>query len=198
MTPEQLEAHRVRFEQVGNKPMRLSQYKEKWIERQRYGAYENLFHLPIEIRDIERWTGYVNEQDGCWIWMGGIGSDGYALTYLRAKGLRVSRLFYALEHRAKLSRSDFVCHKCDTPSCVRPLHLWLGNAQTNHADMMSKGRHRAVFGEQGGHSKISNVQRLEIRKLHATGKFLQRELALMFGLARSGISNILNCKHDYT
>jgi len=34
----------------------------------------------------------------------------------------------------------FVLHRCDTPRCVRPEHLFLGTKADNTADMMAKGR----------------------------------------------------------
>jgi hypothetical protein len=34
----------------------------------------------------------------------------------------------------------FVCHHCDTPRCVRPSHLFLGDIRANNRDRIAKGR----------------------------------------------------------
>lgn len=40
-----------------------------------------------------------------------------------------------------------VCHKCDNPACTTVDHFFLGTVGDNNADKMSKGRHRAVSGD---------------------------------------------------
>lgn len=81
---------------------------------------------------------------GCWIW--GMQSDrcGYGkMSYGRSK-----RLAHRVSYAAFISdpKGMLVCHKCDTPSCVNPDHLFLGTHQDNTDDMVRKGRGRRTHG----------------------------------------------------
>lgn len=82
--------------------------------------------------------------DGCWLWMGALNSMGYGWTPLLEEGTRARRV---LAHRYAyfLGYGDFpkelcVLHRCDTPRCCRPDHLFLGTKKENSQDMAAKGR----------------------------------------------------------
>jgi len=53
-----------------------------------------------------------------------------------------------------------VLHKCDTPSCVNPDHLFLGDARDNIVDAMKKGR--------ANMARVSKEQRIEWAKKRVT------------------------------
>jgi HNH endonuclease len=55
-----------------------------------------------------------------------------------------------LIHHGTLPELD-ILHECDTPPCVRPDHLYLGDDYTNQADMMRKGRGRGQFPKGSAH-----------------------------------------------
>lgn len=75
---------------------------------------------------------------GCWLWTGPIRGRGYAA---------LGRNRYLTRELLGISSRDLVaCHRCDTPSCVNPDHLFVGTRLDNAADMVKKGRW--VYGEK--------------------------------------------------
>ncbi len=56
-----------------------------------------------------------------------------------------------------------VCHHCDNRPCVRPEHLYLGDATTNSADAVARDRIRPPFGEAHHACKLTSAQVAEIR-----------------------------------
>lgn len=79
-------------------------------------------------------------ESGCWIWLGST-VKGYGQFQPSTKGRQLAHR-YALEQ--KLGRGiepgKFACHKCDTPLCVNPDHLYEGTIQSNSDDKVARGR----------------------------------------------------------
>ena len=80
-------------------------------------------------------------ETGCWLWISCCNGDGYALISANGKSMRAHRLSWEM-HRGPIPRGLFVLHKCDTPECVNPDHLFLGTNQDNMDDAKRKGRIR--------------------------------------------------------
>lgn len=78
--------------------------------------------------------------DECWEWQAGK-ADGYGVLNWNGKVERAHRVSYMLFHDLDSLRKDqFICHSCDNPACVNPVHLWLGDQESNQADKIAKGR----------------------------------------------------------
>jgi DNA-binding NarL/FixJ family response regulator len=76
-----------------------------------------------------------------------------------------------------------VLHHCDTPLCVRPVHLFLGTHEDNVADRVAKKRSR-------GPSKLTREQVEEIKRLR-TGGMMVKDVASRFGVVPSTIVHIM-------
>ena len=76
----------------------------------------------------------------CWLWTAACNQAGYGRVGSGGRGhaMQAHRASWLIHHRS-LPDLD-VLHTCDTPSCVRPDHLFLGTDYTNQRDMMRKGR----------------------------------------------------------
>ena len=80
----------------------------------------------------------------CWLWKGRPNNSGYGSTTHNGKRIGAHRLAYRIAY-GPFDESLFVLHKCDTPLCVRPDHLFLGTQSDNMADCAKKGRNKTQY-----------------------------------------------------
>ena len=93
------------------------------------------------------------------------------------------RIAYELM-RGPIPSRMLVLHKCDTPSCVNPSHLFLGTVDDNNKDRARKNRsHRPC--------KLTLEQCRQIQALYFAGDMSQSEIALQFGVQQTHISRIV-------
>lgn len=145
----------------------------------------------------ERLISYVIPEpySGCWLWTGAVYHPGTQFEYgaLRANGKTIGahRLSYQL-FRGEIPEHLHCCHKCDTPLCCNPDHLFLGTNKENHMDASRKGR--TPRGERSGSAVLKNNDVLEIRRLHKTGRWNYPKLGELFGVDFSAIYKIVKRK----
>jgi hypothetical protein len=89
---------------------------------------------------VDRFWAKVDTSGDCWEWRAYRRVEGYGQFTVR-KGYFVSAhtVSYALAN-GPIPAGMVICHRCDNPPCVRPMHLFLGTPSDNAKDMVAKGR----------------------------------------------------------
>lgn len=87
-----------------------------------------------------------------------------------------------------------VLHRCDTPLCCNPQHLFLGDDALNASDREAKGRGHHPRGTEHGMARLSPADVEEIRTSYAAGRATQPALGQRFGITQQAVSLIVTGK----
>jgi hypothetical protein len=122
---------------------------------------------------------------GCWLWSGSGDALGYGMFGVGGSGnsKRAHRVSYE-HHYGEIPPGKFVCHKCDTPSCVNPEHLFLGTPKENSEDRDAKSRQ--ALGEEHGKAVITVAEVKYIRKIPLS----ERVVADQLGVSRGTVNAV--------
>lgn len=167
---------------------------------------------PHAVKPITDPQGSVmnKKMNDCIIWSKAKTKSGYGVTTVNGKTVYAHRLA-AEQAYGPIPKGVMVCHRCDTPSCVNPEHLFLGSHKENMQDMRMKGRsaggnrHKSVTkpdsvqrGEKVGTSKLTEEQVACIRASYTPGKSGVKSpnsymsLAKSYGVSYAAIHKIVN------
>ena len=140
---------------------------------------------------IQFWHGMgfsyeVEPNSGCWLWLGG-DVNGYGKVYIEKDAKLAHRVSFEV-FEGIIPDNRCVLHRCDTPACVNPKHLFIGTRGDNNRDMYNKGRGYRPVGELAVHAKLTWGEAATIRAMK--GRHSQRELGKMFGVGKSTIGCI--------
>lgn len=134
-------------------------------------------------------------ESGCMIWTAASTQNGYGIAYSGRKTLAgnnlpegAHRLVFEAEN-GHIPEGHHVLHRCDTPSCVNPSHLFLGSQAVNMADMANKGR--SCIGSRHGRSTMSEETALKIRSEYVPRRTTYCILAERYGLTRSAVAAVV-------
>lgn len=115
---------------------------------------------------------------GCWLWTGGVASNGYGMFWLDGRVDTAPRQSYRM-FCGEIVDDLHIMHKCDVKLCVNPDHLSLGTNAENTFDKQKKGR---------AAKKLTPAEVLKMRSMATLSK---RKLAKEFDVDRRMVQFIL-------
>ena len=172
-----------------------------------HGVITRNDQLLMNEKTVRRFWAKVQKTPDCWLWTASKRHKGYgAFCWYNKDGKYVQGGAHRFAYQllvGPIPTGMFVLHKCDTPACVNPEHLFIGTSQDNVDDMMRKGRHVAggtyTYGEykrgmQHWNSKLTPEAVRDIRdSYHGRGISMQK-IADTYGVAISCVSKVVNKK----
>ena len=148
---------------------------------------------PQQPTPLERYWGYVDTSggpDACWPWTGHL-RYGYGQIRIGNRQ-QVAAHRWGYEQRVgPIPEGHGILHRCDNPPCQNDRHWFTGTQADNNADKMQKGRQRNLRGGQHPNAQLSEEQVRAIRQSHAAGGITYGELAPLFGISKSLVSQIV-------
>ena len=130
--------------------------------------------------------GVVPETE-CWIWLGPKNKAGYGKISHGSRGnalnLYAHRVSWQL-HYGPIPKGLIICHRCDQPSCVNPVHLFIGTQADNLADRDRKGRNPRI--------RLTKSDVKYIRELPDTVRL--RDIARVLGMNAGYLKLVRNGK----
>jgi hypothetical protein len=136
--------------------------------------YETYADKPIVRLDFD--SAYIPEPNsGCWLWVRNYGGGRYGRLTIDGEEVGAHRFSYERAH-GPIPEGSHVLHRCDTPICVNPDHLFLGTHAGNLQDAANKGR---VGGQ-----KLSTKDVLAIRADKRTGQAVADDYGVSETLVR--------------
>jgi hypothetical protein len=145
----------------------------------------------LKISLEERFFSKVEKTEGCWFWKSSTNQMGYGQFTIGRKPLFAHRICWELTHGKKIPEGLFACHKCDTPICVNPDHIFLGTHQQNSQDMSNKKR--STWGEKSLLSKLNLENVRQIKRMLLEGVDI-KIICEKFQVVDKTIRNIRNKK----
>lgn len=108
---------------------------------------------------------FVHEPNtGCWLWTGATDAGGYGRFGVDGVNCKAHRVSLFLYRAGSLKDARVACHKCDTPACVNPDHVYLGTQKDNVADLRRRQRSNYARGARVNTAKLTAEQVAEIRR----------------------------------
>lgn len=102
----------------------------------------------VQIQDVIESRSIPVPECGCILWLGNVNEQGYGRISSRGNWFLAHRIAFEIATGAEVPSGLGVCHKCDTPLCINPAHMFVGTQRENMLDATRKGR--MASGDRAG------------------------------------------------
>ena len=130
------------------------------------------------------WAKVIKSQE-CWLWKAARSPRGYGIFYDGNRLVYAHRVSWSLAN-GEIPQGMNVLHRCDTPECVNPKHLFLGTQSDNLLDCRKKNRLTQA-------KKLTIADARKIRSLRKEG-FHISSIASGFKISGKQVYNVLQNK----
>lgn len=107
-----------------------------------------------KLRNIIKANSLISD-DGCWLWQRSLNRAGYGHAWNGIAVMLAHRMSF-VAFRGEILTGMYICHKCDTPKCVNPDHLFMGTPSDNVIDSYNKNR-RPISGPKRGQCPLAKL-----------------------------------------
>jgi hypothetical protein len=153
-------------------------------------------NIEINEATLARFIDRVTlDEDGCWLWTGPPGHDGYGQFMVNYKNLGAHVFSYLAFVADVVEASKDVLHACDKKLCVTPQCLSQDTREENVRQAIERGQFK-LGDRRLAQAKLNYDKAEEIRKLYATGKVTYEELARQFNVLST--ATVWNVVHNDT
>lgn len=121
--------------------------------------------MILQERFDEKWT--PEPFTGCWLWTSCVNRKGYGRFSVggRTGSARIAHRVSWELYQGSIPKGMHVLHKCDTPECVNPDHLYIGINNDNVKDAIDRGHYaRKLTPDQVRLIRYSSTHRGKLAK----------------------------------
>lgn len=133
-------------------------------------------------------NGSERQENGCLLWKRATFPNGYGAIQVEGKKRSAHRVSWTVFRGAgEIPEGLYVCHSCDNPACIEPMHLFLGTPKENARDRDKKGRGARLVAEENPATKLCGPVRVAALEEWFGGKGSAKDIAAQFGMSVEGL-----------